>query len=296
MNFVEDNLDGITERIKLIPKKSIITSEELKMEFSGKTIFACDFSVEGAEKGELKTYGLEYQGIINVDHHSPIPEMRRRVSSTIFALRYGKLQGSVEVTDQIVINHTDCDSILTSMILGGYLPLEDRFGHAAISADHSGEEHKMADLLQAIEEERDICFSAQELYRFLKGEPISDKANFYIEKRYAERDKVKKLVEDGKIQFFENIAYVVLEQKIDAALLLPFLPEAVAIVLAAPMKDSNKWNIKVRLGKNAPEGIYLNELSLPNFGGRWNAGSTERSGGTPLNAQQYAKLLYNKIS
>lgn len=49
-------------------------------------IVACDFYVEGIEKGEEVTGGYRLGRILNVDHHAPTPRMRRRISSTNLAL------------------------------------------------------------------------------------------------------------------------------------------------------------------------------------------------------------------
>ena len=53
--------------------------------------------------------------------------------------------------------------------------------------------------------------------------------------------------------------------------------------------------MKVRLGAGAPQGMTLQGLGIetfdPAYGGRWNAGSNKRGGGTTLQPAQYAERL-----
>lgn len=57
-------------------------------------------------------------------------------------MAYVKEEGIASPADCVVINHTDCDSVLSSAIIRGILPPEKRFGDAAIAADHTGEKMK----------------------------------------------------------------------------------------------------------------------------------------------------------
>ncbi len=43
------------------------------------------------------------------------------------------------------------------------------------------------------------------------------------------------------------------------------------------------------------EGNKLNTLDLPDFGGRWNAGSTRRFGGTSIHPEEYAEILDERM-
>lgn len=53
----------------------------------------------------------------------------------------------------LIIDHLDRDSILSSGILLGRLPPDPRLSEAAITADHTGAENDIADLLQGLDAE-----------------------------------------------------------------------------------------------------------------------------------------------
>jgi hypothetical protein len=94
---------------------------------------------------------------------------------------------------------------------------------------------------------------------------------------------------------YKDVAYVT-QNKIMPGVLYPAqAPEAAAIVMASTRDDSSKMNIQVRLGLRAPEGKFINELHIPDLDGRWNAGSTERDGGTPYTAREYAQIVYEAV-
>lgn len=227
--------------------------------------------------------------------------MKQFVSSTNLAIDHVNEFGVYPKDTQVVINHTDCDSILSSLILTGVLPPDKKFSDAAIAADHTGEENEITDLLMAIEHDRDIRFSVRNLQLYLDGLKIEQRAQELLEKRIKDREKIKKLVEDGKFGFTKNdVAYVTLDKKVDGGLVPALLPDAKAIVLASKMPEGPKrkkeWLIKVRSGLQVPKGFSLVEVQLPDFGDRWNAGSTKRHGGTNLNAEQYAEVVDQKIA
>jgi len=102
-------------------------------------------------------------------------------------------------------------------------------------------------------------------------------------------------VESGAFKQVGNVYYIKVNERIDAAFFPALLSKAVAIMIAISMEGSDKLDIKIRLGSKAPPGLMLNELALPDFGGRWNAGSTKRSGGTSIPVEEYAQILNEKI-
>ena len=68
------------------------------------------------------------------------------------------------------------------------------------------------------------------------------------------------------------------------------------LMIASPRGDSEgHWDIHLRLGQAAPKGFSLHGLNLkgldPNYGGRWNAGSNIRGGGTNLAPEKYGEKL-----
>lgn len=277
------------DNLILLEKKSIITSQEIKSHCDGFG-FAIDFYVQDAEKGARVDYGLIYDGIVNIDHHAPIQEMRRRISSATLARNYLKKNPTIKDA-RMFINHTDADSMLSVMMLRGIIPPERRFVDAAEAADHYGRANRIAEVLQAIDQLRDPEYSAAQLLRYLSGKGLDQRAQYELRKRKEDRRMVRQMVKEGMMQYHNDIAYITLDGRIDAALFLPHITAA-AIVIATPGEE-DRWKVSVRLGNL--DDVALNELDLPNFGGRWNAGSTARSGGTKYNAEEYARIVYGKI-
>ena len=84
--------------------------------------------------------------------------MARPVSSANLALDWRAASANTPTESRkaaeqavVVINHTDCDSILSSGIVSGLLDALPAYGRAALAADHTGEENAIADTLQALE-------------------------------------------------------------------------------------------------------------------------------------------------
>jgi hypothetical protein len=57
--------------------------------------------------------------------------------------------------------------------------------------------------------------------------------------------------------------------------------------------------MKLRLGLAAPPGLTLQRLGVqafdPRYGGRWNAGSNKRGGGTDIPPERYAQLVADRL-
>lgn len=286
--------DGLVERlserpIELIPLAAIVSKEELLERFPSTQIVACDFYIGGIECDEHVASGFTDGVITNIDHHAPVNIMSRPISSATLALEYVREHGPVG-EGVVVINHTDCDSVLSSALVRGILPQEQRFSDAAIAADHTGAENDIADLLQALDSKRDMQFSLRNLEALLTGGALDEEAHNLLNKRLEDRMRAKKLVDGGAFQEIDGVYFTSVTEKFDAAFLPALLPTARVIIVASAMPDApEKFEIKLRLGQAAPEGLGLNTLGLPDFGGRWNAGSTKRSGGTSLTAEEYAK-------
>lgn len=281
--------------VEVIPEVSVITIRELKERFPDKKIFTCDFAIKDIELGEEIIGGYRAEDVVGIDHHAPVPRMSKQISSTNLALEYVKKYGIAPENVIAVINHTDCDSVLSIAIIRGILSPDIKFGNAAIAADHTGEKNEIADLLQALQDKRSLEYSLTNLKLFLDHKDLDENAKILLEKRIKDRERAEELVAEGKFKQIGNVWYTQLDKKIDGGLLPALLPDAMVIILVSPMKDSDKLEIKVRLGKSAPDGFMLNKLNLPDFGGRWNAGSTKRSGGTSLAPEQYAKIVDEKV-
>lgn len=85
--------------------------------------------------------------------------------------------GPASRADIVVIDHSDCDSILCAWLVSGRLEPDDRFGAAAIAADHTGAADPIADLLQAIEYRRDLELSFRSLNTLLVNATFDREVN-----------------------------------------------------------------------------------------------------------------------
>lgn len=240
--------------------------------------------LEGASRLEI---GFQKDNILNIDHHFPISDFSRNISSTNLAISYVKKNGSVDKDTLVVINHTDCDSILSSAIMRGILPPDDKFGIAAIAADHTGEENEIGDLLNALDDDRNIELSLRNLELLLNGAQLEPRAKELLKKRENERERAKVIAKEKmKITPSGNIYYAELDKEVESELMPPLLPKAKIIVLITPAINEETGKpaieVKARLGLAAPEGIFLKKFMQkvdPIWSGRWNAGSDKRNGG-----------------
>ena len=281
--IAHSKLKGIT----LIPTKSVNTIEEL-----GPGIF-CDFYIQGIElQGQEIVGGYQYNDLVNIDHHAPNERMAQIISSAPLAIAYRAKNGITEGR-HVVINHTDADSILSSGIIAGVLQPDERFAEAAIAADHTGRENEIADLLQPLAGFKDPALSFRNLECLLQGKPLETAA----EKACARRRENRKVcvrvaggfTQRGRVCFLEGQHFEEVE------LFLPLFPEAEIFLIHYPSQIQGRNEVRIRLGPAAPKGLWLNKLGLPNFGGRWNAGSSRRSEKTTLTAEKYADIINQKV-
>jgi hypothetical protein len=267
-----------------------VAASALRAECPSGPIITTDFVVSGEEGAPLVTPGGLLLGfsyarggrlIISIDHHGDDRRMWRHISSTNLALEYIRAWGPVE---DVAITHTDYDSVVAAGVLTGRLPADNRLGAAAIAADHTGEENILADPLQAIQDKRDVEYSLSCLQVLLQqGErKLPLEAQKMLQARRTERRRIKALVNSGAFQSCGAGVYAAwLDTRIDGELLPAQLPEATVIVTISPPQQPGAGAVvKTRLGLAAPAGMSLREMKLPGWGGRWNAGSTGRKGGT----------------
>lgn len=280
----------------LMEQKQTVTTAEVLATAPTGYLLACDFKIEGVEEWEEKPWGYKNGRITNIDHHAEMPAMRRHVSSANLALIYVRENGIAKNDESVVINHTDCDSFLAAAIVHGDIEPLDIFGEAAIAADHTGQENAIADLLQALDPRRDYEYSLEQLRALLTGGVLSEESKAALDVRSKNRERAVRLVEDGAFQMQDGIAWAEVDVRIDGEFLPALLPNAKLIVMFYPrLEEPSKWNNKVRLGNAAPDGFSMHEIIRPfdeKFGGRWNAGSNKRGGGSTLAPQDYiARLL-----
>ncbi|HEY3740555.1 MAG TPA: hypothetical protein VGL53_11960 [Bryobacteraceae bacterium] len=275
----------------LMPLRNVVHVDEILATTSAHRIIAADCYVAGAESWTPHSWGWEQtlngRTIINVDHHADDARFFRNVSSGNLAIEYLKTR-EVDAKTAVVINHTDCDSVISSAILCGILEPADRYANAVIAADHTGEPDPIADLLQALDPARGFAMSIRNLRLMESCKAIEPSAQRLLDKRHADRDIAERLVKTGAFERIRRVAVATLplEQRVPGEFLPSLLGDRVwAIISGTPMQgNTNLWEIKIRLGAGAPAGTNLFSMGVqkaePKFGGRWNAGSTKRAGGS----------------
>ncbi len=286
-------------RIHRIRESAVVHPADV-LPLSTDGVFACDFHVLGAEQGEDVPGGYRLGRLLNVDHHAPTARMTRRVSSANLALAHVAAEGAASPQDVVVVNHTDCDSVLSAGIVAGRLDPDPALGDAAIAADHTGAANPIADLLQAVERWEDVEASLHNLALLRAGRPLDTRAAEALDRRLRRREEAAAAVARGEVRAVGRVALGVFAGEVDGEMFPALLPEAAVVLLAYPREeDPGRWTMKLRVGIAAPEGLTLHRLGLgemdPAFGGRWNAGGNRRGGGTTTDPRVYASELSRRV-
>jgi len=282
-----------------------ITPEELTVV----PTIACDCLVKEIEtRGTETPWGWRLDQSENIDHHAPVDRMAREISSTNLAL-LRVAHGIAAPDTRVLITHTDCDSILSAGIITGRLQPLPHYGDAALAADHTGEPDAIADLLQALMDERDIEGSFAALAALEEGRPLPPTAERLLDARRAQREEAEALVRRGGFeQLGAGIYFAQVGEDTEGEFFPRLLPEARVIVLGMPhpkYPDPNcpatgPWLMRVRRGAAMPAGRDLRHLDLEqydaHYGGRWNAGSNKRGGGTSVAPRVWAEGLQPRMS
>lgn len=284
-------------KLVLLPESSRVFRSTVEAIATGEVV-ACDFHVDAIEvDGSEVPGGYRVGRVLNIDHHAPTRRMARIVSSANLALEHVRVAGPTKGT--VVINHTDCDSILSSGIVGGDLPADPRFGAAAIAADHTGTADPIADLLSGLWNRRDVDLSRRNLRLLLDGRPLEADAQAASDNRRRQREEAARLVAIGRFVSLGPVAFADLTEDIDGVFFPALLPDAVVVATGLPGEPGRRV-VKLRLGGAAPAGFSLHSLRLtefdPVYGGRWNAGSNRRGGGTTLSLADYAGEVARRVS
>jgi hypothetical protein len=236
---------------------------------------------------------------LNVDHHAPVREMFRFVSSGNLAIDYVDRFGVAPPEKAVVVHHTDCDSVISSLIVRGILPPHPALAQAVVAADHAGERNDIADLLQALDPKRDLNFSARNLGLLLTDQPLDPEAQQMLDRQLSGRQIAEDLISRGEIEYFGDIALVHYREDLRIEYLPALLPESAVILMAGEPHQINgtptpdHTTSRLRRGLAAPDGFTIYDLRIPeaidpNYGGRWNAGANRRGGGTTLSPSEYA--------
>jgi len=315
----------LTPSLILIPKNGTKTADSMlaligELGLTG-TLFAADFYIEGAESWEPAPGGWLHQSgrIVNVDHHADDARMKRHVSSANLALERLGAAGGLAPDDVVAISHIDCDSILTAGLLTGRLEPHDRYGAAAVAADHTGAEDAIADLLQGLDAHWSrtrrgpadlgtIEYLFDCLDRLERGVELPDAfAREAQDHRLRARERAAQIAQTMTIE--RGVATAFLEDgegPVEGELFLPHTPTASLVASTNPHRDHpGRWRWKVRLGGGAPSWMSLHDLGIRSFdgifGGRWNAGSNNRPGreeqlpGSPLAPGDYHSRLVSAL-
>ena len=261
-------------------------------------LVACDFYIAGIEAGQEVTGGFQLGRILNIDHHAAVASMARTVSSTNLAIDRVRQCGLPAPESRVIITHTDCDSVLSAAIMAGRVPPEDILGEAAIAADHSGEENSIADLLQGLQQYRDFELSFHNLNLLLLGRKVDLLAEEALNERKRKREKAYHVA--ARFQQEGSLFYLALEEDTDSEFFPALLPDAALILVAMPKPHDNRYSyMKLRLGTRAKAGFSINDLNVssfdPGYGGRWNAGSNKRDGGTLMTIEHYVEALSRNL-
>ena len=295
--------------IDLLPVFRAGSLDDLRARYPTGEILACDFYIAGAELGTDVPGGYRLdERVLNIDHHAPTARMAREVSSTNLALDWRATNANTPAESRqaaeqavVVINHTDCDSILSAGIVSGRLDALPEYGRAALAADHTGEENAIADALQALEPWRDVELSFATLRGVETGAPLPEQAREALARWRHKRDYAAHFVAQGTVASDGLMAFGILDGEIDGIFFPPLLPDAVLVLLAVPKpNEPGTWIMKLRLGARAPEGFTIHHLHVTDFdrayGGRWNAGSNARAGGTTIPPVRYAEEVRGRLA
>lgn len=228
--------------------------------------------------------------------------MWRTVSTTPLVCEYVENYGTFGSDVHPVLNHTDTDSVLAVWTAMGLLDHKDpRFSQAALAADHTGAPNDIADLLNGIEDTRDVEFSWFCLRYHLSNTPLPARAKQGLDGRRRDREEALQAAARGEFRELYPGVYVHERQGRDiqpmrTEFVAYALPHAQVIVTSAPRIGIDGYDYKIRIGPQWPAGHSLHELQLPQFSGRWNAGGTMRAS-VPANLrpEQYAGEIFGKL-
>jgi len=256
-----------------------------------------DFSPKGVESWNIQNWGWRYplRQVFNVDHHAQNSFFYRKVSSGNLAKIFIRDFGTME---NVGINHTDLDSVASAAILLGLLSPTEDIMEAVVSADHTGIENQMADVLQEGQNQRDFLKSLKWLRECQDGKLSKEAVQLRDETR-RKRDLVLKLKSRNSFTDFGRVVVVQSDEYVPGSFLPAAFPDA-HLIISGVTGSGGRWNNRYRLGNAAPDGKTLfdvfSRIDGASFGGRWNAGSSKRSGGATLSPVEVGEKAEPLIS
>ncbi len=202
----------------------------------------------------------------------------------------------------IAADHTGAENLIADVLQG----LDEAMSLAQVKKDKG-------EIAEGPIEGKSFTYPFQALETILAGKneaELSPAAQFALQKRRESRKLAHAFVDSavkdpegvvknengevvGEMKVFPpGIYYIRIQdgehekrEKIATELLSGILPNAIAIVEASPLKrDRSRWEVAVRAGMKGMTFPDFNFHNLPlaelaNIGGRWNAGSSGRTGG-----------------
>jgi hypothetical protein len=287
------------EKINLITERKYYSTKDIRAMFpDASKIYVLDFSVVDTElprflgpNGEILGYIDSENNVTIIDHHSDHPQFEESISATHQALIAVSNGLRLSDKDIIILNHTDTDSILSTIILTN--PdlsdlLKARFALATVNADHSGGEDDIVDLIDTVYRKRDPELSINTLEKYLKYgtlEVLSQEIRDAYHERVEYRMRAKEVVKSGQLQHAGNGVYFIKTTEDLQSLHFPAycrkyeIPLSV-IIIAKP--KNGKWAMSIRTSDCFPKNTNLlklfSDLNLGKygFGGRNKAGGNSR--------------------
>lgn len=283
--------------ITLIEKHSKNTSSDIRRLFPEGPVIVCDFPLSDIVDESSSIAGCpRIEEILNIDHHLPFESMERFISSGNLAAQYLRSQNKPAKSTPILVNHTDCDSTISSLMMRGHIPPADIFESAVIAADHTGAQNPIADLLQALDPLADLSKSIRNLGLLLSEQALDPECQKLVEQRALNRIRAKEILDQKRFKIIDNLAVVEIDgERIGGELFLPHFSQNSVLVTFRNRPEDGRQEARLRLCAGAPEGFSLHKIDMesvdPGYGGRWNAGSNRRSLGSNIPQDQYLQKL-----
>lgn len=257
----------------------------------------CDFHVADIELRPETEWGYDAGELCVVDHHAPVARWERHISSGNLARRYLAERGPAP---HVIVNHTDCDSIVSAGLVSGMLQPRDEYDEAVIAADHTGAIHPFSELLQSISGERDLALSFDALARYEAGHAQTSQVQALLDDTLRVRRLAAELAA-GPVRWLGRVAHIEAPGRVESDYFLPHLPEAELIAVTFPLRrDPSRTALKLRLGHAAPSGVSLQRVDLhdvdPAYAGRWNAGSNQRGGGSMRHPRELVEGVAERLA
>jgi hypothetical protein len=296
------------ERIHVIkdpddPKQRFFSAEQIRRQYEhAGEIIVCDFPVQPSDSNIkdirdsngnlLGEYHVNY-GIANFDHHLDRPDFSRLVSATnlINRLKEDKTpQNDVfRAAEFVVTSHVDYDAATSSGVVAKYLPVDENvLGAAAIVADHTGAKVNFNDRVNtlalvgnALTNLEDIPLSLQTIDAIYRGKSIEEvkeidpRIELELNVTLRQIENLERWVKKRLFHSYGNgVYYGKIPTPVFGQYLLQYFPKAWVIITSMQTIDEPfEYAMQIRAGLQWPEGNSLRELDIPNFKGRWNAGS-----------------------